>query len=206
MIISDAITLLKNSELRQVSIQDETVAIIGFINLAVLEIHKRFNLWEDEAVINMAEDVLVYKLDGLDANVDIDLSDRELLMIEAVYNNDGTQASLNDELDAASVWTPKYHTVEIIESTPTEVMNVIYRASPAFSTADTDVIPIPPQFIESLMFYVGFKGHGSIKSEGPSTSYGYYKQFERSVAVIKEEGLFAQDDLVSHKFDDNIYP
>ena len=205
MIVSEAIDLLKKNELKQLAIKDDKPGIIGLINLAVLEVHKRFVLWEAEATINMVADVLTYKLDGVDANVDIDLSDHDVLLIQEIYYEDGTVAPLNDENDGSSVATPRYHEIELVESVPTEVMYVIYRASPKFMTNEKQTINLPPQFWEAMFFYVGFKAHGSIKTEGPSTSYGYYKQFERSLAVIKEEGLFAQDSMKCHKFEDRGY-
>lgn len=200
MIVTDAINLLKNTELKQLAIKDDKPGVIGLLNLGVLEIHKRFVLWEAEATLNMVTDVLTYKLDGIDPNVTIDLSDHDLLMIEEVYYEDGSEIPLNDENDTTSVATPKYHTIELVESTPPDVMYVIYRASPIFMKNEKETINLPPQFLEALFFYVAFKAHGSIKTEGPSQSYAYYKQFERSLASIKENGLFAQDSMECHKF------
>ncbi len=205
MIVTDAIDLLRNSELKQVAIKDDKPGIIGFINLAVLEIYKRFNLWEAEAIITMATDVLLYKLDGIDTNVAIDLSDNQLLMIEVVYDELGIEMVLNDEKDPYSISTPQYHQIEIQEAVDGQTMGVIYRAAPKFLTNEKAEIPIPPQFLEALFHYVGFKGHGGIKAEGAGSNT-YYKLFENSLKLIKEDGLFAQDDLNSHKFEDNIYP
>ena len=205
MIVSDAIDLLKTSELKQVSAKTDKPTIIGFINLAVLEIYKRFNLWESEAVVTMATDVLLYKLDGVDTNVAIDLSDHQLLMIEEVYDELGEKLALNDEQDPYSVSTPQYHQLEIQEAVDGQTMGIIYRAAPKFLTNEKQEIPIPPQFLEALFHYVGFKGHGGVKAEGAGSNT-YYKLFENSLKMVKEEGLYAQDDLNSHKFENNVYP
>lgn len=201
MIVSVAIELLRNSELKQLSLRNDKPTVLGFINLGILEIYKRFNLWEAEAVITMAEGVLLYKLDGLDANVAIDLSDKQLLMIEEVYEETGEKMVLNDELDPYSVSTPQYHQIEVVEEVDGQTMGVIYRAAPLFLTHEKQEIPIPPQFIEALFHYVGFKGHGSIKSDIRGENNTHYIRFEASCALVHSEGLIAQDDLASVKFE-----
>jgi len=202
MIVSDAITLLKQSELKQLGLKTDKAVIIGFINLAVLEIHKRFNLWEAEAIITQAEDVLLYKLDGVDANVSIDLSDHQLLMIESLFEEDSGEMSLNDEEDPYGASTPQYHQVELVQSVPDGLISVIYRAAPKFITNEKEEIPVPPQFLEALFHYVGYKGHGSVKSDTKGANNTHYLRFEASCNLIKTEGLTAQESLHSHKFVD----
>lgn len=202
MIVSEAIDLLKNSELKQVSVKDDKGAVLGFINLAILEIYKRFNLWEDEAIITMVDGVKLYKLDGVDANVDIDLSDKQLLMIEDIYEESGEKMVMNDELDEYSVSTPQYHHVEVVEEVPGQTMSVIFRCAPLFLTNEKQAIPVPPQFLEALFHYVGFKAHGSIKSDIKGENNVHYVRFVASCDLIKSEGLIAQDDLESTKFED----
>jgi len=201
MIVSDAIALLKHAELKQLSVKDDVTAVLGFINLAVLEIYKRFNLWEDEAIITMTTGVLLYKLDGIDPNVEIDLSDKQLLMIEEVYEETGELMTLNDELDEYSVSTPQYHQIEVVEEVDGQTMGVIFRAAPKFLTNEAAEIPIPPQFYEALFTYVGFKAHGSIKSDIKGENNTHYIRFEAACALVKANGLIAQDDLASVKFE-----
>lgn len=206
MLVSEAITILQNSELKQLAIKSDESAVMQFINLAILEIYKRFNLWEDEAVITMATDTLLYKLDGIDPNVSIDLSDKQLLMIEGAFEETGVPYVLNDELDPYAISTPQYHQIEIVETVPGQLIGVIFRCAPIFLTLTTQVLPIPPQFFEALFCYCGYKGHGSIKSELKGENNTHYLRFEAACDLVNSEGLFAQDDLASHKFEENVYP
>lgn len=214
MIVSDAIALLRNSELKQLSVKDSIADVLGFINLAILEIHKRFNLWEAEATITIVDGVLLYKLDGVDANVTIDLSDHELLRIESVWltateeYEDDKELILNNDKDDDSVFTPRFHQIKI--NTPVEdktpyvvgdTMTATYRAAPLFLTNEKQEIPIPPQLLEALFNYVGFKGHGSIKSDIKGENNTHYIRFEAACERIKTEGLIAQGDLTSTKFE-----
>ena len=206
MIISQAIDLMAEAELKQLSVKTDKVAVRGFINSGILELYKRFNLWEAEAVITMVDGKLIYTLDGTDVDVAMDLSDHEFLMVEGAFEETGEQMTLNDEKDAYGAATPKYNTLEIVEVVVGGLISVIYRAAPVFLTHEKAVIPLPPQFNEALFNYVGYRGHGSVKGDIKSENNTHYMRFEASCERIKKEGLYNQDDLVSYKFDNNIYP
>lgn len=210
MNISEAIDLLRESELKQLKVKDDKKAVLGFINMGILEIYKRFVLWQAEAVITMADGVYEYKLDGTDVNVTIDLSDHTFLQLDEVYDDDGESMSINDESDPMGVATPRWNVVEIppIGITVGVELSLIYRASPIFLIHEKQDIPLPPQFLEALFHYVGYRGHGSVKSNerNDAANNTHYKRFERSCERIKLEGLYTEDSMNSSKFDDNVYP
>lgn len=205
MLVSEAITLLRSGELKQVSVKDDDAAVIGYLNMAVLEIHKRFPLWQEEALITMIDGVTQYKLDGIDTNVGIDLSDHEVLMIDEVYAPSGKEIVLNNERDPLSIFTPRPHVLEVKVPFTDGDTSVIYRASPKFMTATSDVIQLPPQFTEALFNYVGYRGHGSVKGDIKSENNTHYMRFEKSCDQVLADGLVAPDDLESTKFDDRGY-
>ncbi len=150
MIVTEAIALLKNSELKQAKIKEDTTAVLGYINLGILELYKRFLLWEAEAVLTIVDGTLLYKLDGVDANVSIDLSDHNLLQIERVYLVptaanyllEDEELVINNEADIYSIDTPQFHHLKIhtpvtgqILNTPYingDTLDITYRASPIF--------------------------------------------------------------------------
>lgn len=200
MIITDAIALLKTSELKQLGIKDDNASIINYINLGILELYKRFPLWEAEAVITQVADVSLYKLDGIDANVTIDLTDHELMVIDTVYDSEDLPYVINNEKDPLSIHTPKFNQIKVATIVPGDVMTVIYRAAPKFLTLVSDTIPLPPQFLEALFIYVGYKGHGSVKVGVKDENNTHYMRFEASCERITNEGLVHTPDLESRKF------
>ncbi len=202
MNISEAIDLLQEAELKQLKIKDDKKVILGFINLGILEIYKRFNLWEKEAIITTVTGKHLYKLDGTDTDVAIDLSDHQFMMIEQMFDEDGTELVLNDELDPLSVTTPRYNEVEFVDVTDGAEIGAIYRAAPVFLLHEKQQIPLPPQFFEALFHYVGYRGHGSVKGDLKSENNSHYQRFEKSCASVEYHGLFIQDDLQSTKFED----
>ena len=99
MLASEAITQLKQTELKQLKVKEDDTAILGYLNEAILELHKRFNLWQDEAIITHVDSIYTYTIDGIDPNVSVDLSDKLLCVISEAYDYDGAELSLNDEDD-----------------------------------------------------------------------------------------------------------
>lgn len=206
MNISTAIDLLKESELKQLKVKDDKKAIIGFLNMGILEIHKRFVLWQAEALLTMVADTYEYTLDGTDPNVAMSLADHDFLQVDEVYDDDGESLSINDESDPMGVATPRWNVIEIppIGLTVNAELSLIYRASPKFLVHEKQEIPLPPQFFEALFHYVGYRGHGSVKSNerNDGANNTHYKRFENSCARVKLEGLYTEDSLNSSKFED----
>jgi hypothetical protein len=205
MIVSEAIDLLQESELKQLKVKDNKVAILGYINMGILELYKRFVLWQAEAVLTMTTDKYLYSLDGTDPDVAMDLSDHYFLQVDEVWDEDGDGLSINDESDPLGVATPKFNQIEIppIGWTLDAQLSMVYRAAPKFLAHEKEEVPLPPQFFEALFHYVGFRGHAGVKDVDPNrnNSNPHYKRFERSCDRIKMEGLYTEDSLNSSKFE-----
>ena len=197
----EAIELLQNSELKQVSVKDDTNAMLGFINLAILEIYKRFDLWNAEAVITQVDGTDTYTLVESDTNVTIDLSDNKFLHILSIKDANGDEYSVESKTDEFKITMPKYDQIKVHTVVPGSSMYIVYKAAPLFITADTEEIQLPYQFIEPMMLYAGYKGQASIKSGVKEENNTQYMRFEASCNRIELEGLFNQDDLQSTKFE-----
>jgi hypothetical protein len=206
MNVSEAIDLLKESELKQLKTKDDKPAIRGMINMGILEIHKRFVLWQSEAILTMVDAVTEYKMDGTDANVTMNLTDHDFLHLDEAFDDDGESLSINDESDPMGIATPKWNLVEVppIGITPGAEISLIYRASPKFLTHEKQQIPLPPQLMEALFHYVGYRGHAGVKGGGErnqNENSTHYKRFEMSCQRVKTEGLYTEDSLNSRKFE-----
>lgn len=201
MLVSEAITLLVAGELKQLGIKTEEATVLGFINLGILEIYKRFLLWEAKATVTQVADVDIYNLvDGAD-NVIIDLSDHELLVIERIYDSEDLRYIVNNEKSEYTIYTPRFNQILVNDIEVDEVLEVFYRAAPIFLTATTQTIPLPQQFLEALFLYVGYKGQMSVKAGIKDENNTHFMRFEASCNRIKMEGLEVQPDLESTKFE-----
>jgi len=206
MTAQDVINLAKYSELKQLAVKDDDLAVLSYLNLGVLELYKRFPLEEAEAIITLRDGKTLYSLDGIDPDVSMDIN-KELLVIAGVYTTikEGNkikviEMTINDEDDMSGVDTPSFNTVEIPAVKTGAVISVIYRVTPKFLTALTDTLPLPPQLLEALLNYIGYRGHGAVNGSANAEDQSYAIRFENSCKRVLLEGLITTEDLVSKKF------
>jgi len=181
--VKDVIEYAKHSELNQLAVKDDLDALLAYINLGVLELYKRFNLKNKEVLVELKENITTYTLP------------EDCIKIEAIYNNLGMQLPINEENDIYAVMTPTYNTIQVPFPIAGVVLSIIYVAAPTKVIEDTDLIPLPEQFLEPLLQYIGYKAHASINAttEQGSENNAYYIRFEASCKRIKDLGLLNND-------------
>ncbi len=208
MNVNDATTILQNTELKQVKSKTVDKVILSFINMGILELYKRFDLWREQALITLTLGTTTYTLDGTDANVSMDLSDHTLLVVTQILDEDRTPQLLNDDRNESSLFTPVYNKVvtpEPDEDTDGTTLKVVYRAAPFFLVHQKQEIPLPPQFFEALFYYVGYRAHNSVKGDIKSENNVHYMRFDSSCQNIIFNGLTIVDEMQSIKFESRGY-
>jgi hypothetical protein len=209
MLASEAIANLRQTELKQLSATSVVDAtILGYLNEALLELYKRFNIWQDSCIVTHADGVQTYTLDGVDPNTDIDLSDKQLLVITEAWDYDGEELSLNDEDDPYGAVTPKYN---IIEFPPDGVVadqdfSIVFRAAPLSMTTVGDPIDLTPVLFSAMYFYVGFRAHVSQKGAENLENDTHYKRYLGECNRVEKMGLIVAESVVPHKFAGLNYP
>jgi hypothetical protein len=200
MLVSDVINLAKISELRQLAVKDDTAAVLAFINLGMLELYKRFSLKQEEAIVTMRDGKSEYHLNGTDPDVEM-VTFQNFLLVSECWDESGTELTLNDENDPLAIMTPSYNSVQVPNVANGEKLSIIYRTSVDFATALSDDLLLPPQLLEALLYYVGFKGHSAITVDLKGESNSHYIRFEQSCNRVVEKGLVMPDDLESYMFE-----
>ena len=199
MNVQDVIDLAVGSELRALSLKKDTDAIVGFINLGLVELYKRFRLETKSIVLTLGDDTSPNYV-----------SDTEYVMPEdymaalAVYGEVAVgstksikELSINNIEEVDSVFTIGYNKIQIPLFLDGERVEIMYSASPVFLAAAelTATVPIPPQLLESLLHYIGFRGHGSIEANINTENNTHLMRFEASVARVKALGSYGHEDL-----------
>lgn len=200
MLVSDVISLAKSSELNQLAVKEDNAAILGFINLGMLELYKRFPLKQEEAIVTMRDGKSDYYLNGTDPDVEMNTFENFLLVSEC-WDESGKLLTLNDENDPLAIMTPSYNSIEVPNVANGEKLSVIYRTSVDFATALNDDLLLPPQLLEALLYYIGFKGHSAITVDMKGESNSHYIRFEQSCNRVIQQGLIMPDDLESYMFE-----
>ena len=193
MTAQEVIDLAKNGELKQLAIKNDVNAVIGFINLGLIELYKRFPIETKEYIIEIIDGVKEYSLPS------------DFMWIMDAYGEVPVAANLttvnrlpiNDEEDPLTVNTVGWNKLQIPTATSGQYVSIIYVVSPVKITELTlnDPLPIPEQFIEALLNYIGYRGHGSIDGKIDTESNTHYQRFEMSVARIVKEGMFTEEGM-----------
>jgi len=202
MTISDVIEYAKYGELAQLGVVKQLKStvpadvveaekqIISYMNMGLIELYKRFNLLTKQTVVVLDMYETMYVIDEPDLN--------EIL---AAYDEKGREYFINSENDAMSILTPNYNTIQVPNPIQDEAIFVIYSAAPVKLEWEegplTATVPIPPNMLEALLHYVGYRGHGAMSGEINSENNTHYMRFEASCTKLKEIGVFADDALVA---------
>ena len=193
MTAQEVIDLAKNGELKTIAIKDDLPAVIGFINLGLIELYKRFPIETKEYIITLMNNITEYSLPS------------DFMWVMDAYGEVTTASGLttvnrlpiNDEEDPLSINTVGWNKIQIPTATSGQYVSLIYVVSPVKVTTLTlnDPLPIPEQFIEALLNYIGYRGHGSVDGKINTESNTHYQRFEMSVARIIKNGMFTAESL-----------
>lgn len=206
MTANEVIALAKAGELRQLStaIKDDTTVLLGFLNLGIIEIYKRFVLKTQEALVTLVDGKTVYTLDGTDPDVDMGGGTFFYLIAaygdstDSDYSMDDLVLPINVEDDIYSINTITYNQIQIPLATPGAFISLIYADKPTKVTTATldNELEMPDQFVDALLAYMGYRGYRSMGDKGASEDNIYFSEFEKACLKIKELGVgIAPDDV-----------
>ena len=193
--------------------------IIPHVNLALTALYKRFHLKEGRIKLMLIPGRELYPLVGKHAfatrnstEVDRFILDsiaspfpEDLLKIERVITQDGSEIGLNDESDEHGAFTPTYDVLRLPVHPEGEVITVVYRAKHVpikmtigYFDATRVQIALPDTFMEPLLYYIASRVNNPI---GMSNEFhagnSYAAKYEKSCQEIEMRGL--QIDTVSQE-------
>lgn len=192
MTVQNVIDLARNGELKNIAVRDDVSAVLGFINLGMIELYKRFPIKTEEHIIELQDGVDVYTMPD------------DFMWIVAAYDevDEDSEAyvkvmPINEEDNPLSLNTIAWNKVQLPVSILNAYISVIYVAAPpVFTEADlAEELPLPPQMVEALLHYIGYRGHGSVDGNIQAENSTHYQRFEASCQRIRQEGMITPDDL-----------
>lgn len=196
MLVKEFIQLAREGELKNISAgsPENLSEVVGYLNLGLIELYKRFPLNVKEHVIEDTTEVL----HTLPSDV--------LQVVEAyglVEGSSGedivTEIAINEGFEDGSIFLPSYNTVQIPYMVEGTVISLLYHAAPQYVTYTDDggdityapeTLRIPLQLVEALLNYVGYRAHGSMNSDINAETTTHYKRFEVSCSRVEQLGLY----------------
>jgi len=192
--------------------------IVGFINLGLKEIYKRFFLRSNEIYIQQHEEIATYKLHSdfavsntasvEDPKYIIDTVANpfqdDILKIEMIYDAGGNKLPLNDTSEELSVYTPTFRSVQIANPNDVDTFSVQYRACHAkipvtlATDPNTVEVELPNSLQEALLYYVASRAYRPTDREA---SADYWQLFKKSCTDVERLGLEVQGEPGDWRFD-----
>jgi hypothetical protein len=184
MTVSEVLTFARNGEFRGISQSKYNDAtLISYINMAMIEIYKRFVLKTSETIIDLNDDDTIYSLPD------------DCMTILAIYDEDGAIYKLNDEDDKLSILTVSWNQIQVPNPATGASISIIYNSNPSVVSSGTDVVQIPPILLEALLNYMAYKAYQQPEGEVNGKSDSYFLKFESSCTRVRDLGLVTQDDV-----------
>jgi hypothetical protein len=189
MNINDVVTLAKYSELSGVAVKNDLAAIVAFINLGLIEIHKRFPIKVKEHMVHLANNVTLYEMPD-------DLMYALSAFDEVDENAEGEPNTIpiNDEDDEKSIFFNDWNSVQVPSPISGAHISIIYVAKPETITlADAEEgtveVDLPDVLIDALLSYIGYRAHMGITGNVQGENNAHWARFERSCNKARELGV-----------------
>jgi hypothetical protein len=204
--------------------------VIPHINLALIEIYKRFDLKLSEVVVQQYDHIQLYYLRSKYAQTNTASTEPikyimdsiyqpfqdDLLRIEKVIDEEGKELYLNQEdsnfLDSNKYWsvkTPVFDGVQIPQPEKENQFIVTYRASHPLIPIkgvdpDTTEVNIPNALLEGVLLYIGGRVNLNRGTElSLAEGQTFMTKFELSMATVQRLNLVNTVDTLNQKLDKN---
>lgn len=193
MTVRQVIDLAKASELTGLPAASKDETVLGFINLGVLELYKRFTLSVEEWIIALEDGQSYYT------------APEDFMWIIAAYGEVGMDSvqevnvlPVNEEDNPLSINTVGWNKVQVPLSVTGAYVSIIYAATPeVYSITDMNKpVNIPPQMIEALLAYIGWRANSTIDTGIQTEDTVWYNRFESSCSRLEVKGFINANDVV----------
>lgn len=221
--LKELFTLLATGEFSNIALsrnstgginEAEYPKIIGHINLALVEIYKRFKLMENELTLHISPEQALYYLrtDRLVVTTPntteyIELTsgqtDLNIVEVTGIFDADGNELIINNRYTTPSIQQQAMDILKISKLTEAMSVNVVYQAFPGKIVLDdafdveTYTLPISDVILEAILYYVAsriYKPSGANNSTANADkSISYQQQYELSCQKIDLFGLGIQN-------------
>jgi len=164
-----------------------------FINLANIELHKKFNIRQKDLELDFA-------LNGEEFN----LPDEFMHAISCIFT-DGDEIAINndkivlvdgvDTLVSVLFKDPAKVTIKGTDADGRKDMLLTYAAAPKLAKSISTNLQLPQLYTEALINYVAYKAHATITGDMKAENNTYYLRYNESCKQINLLGLRNPDNL-----------
>lgn len=217
MKVSEYIEFLINGDIQQLAIAnvgDLTVTatdsteinnrdkLRNFINLANIELHKRFGISKK-----------IMELDFALSGEEFKLPDDFMHVVSCTFK-DGEDVAINneqiklvngiDENVSVMFTDPKFVTIKGTDKNGRKDMVLTYAAAPALAKSINVRLNLPHLYTEALLNYAAYKAHSTISGDMKAENNTFYLRYVESCKQVKLLGLTNTIDILENtRLEDN---
>lgn len=226
ILLKDLFTLLATGEFSNIALdrdrngnldESEYEKVIGHLNLALVELYKRFKFQEEEVKLHVDPEVETYylrpeymvplsqisKTRYLERPTDSD-GNLNIIEVKDIYDVDDDKLSFNNRFAIPFIKQKTTDTFKITGLTAPAVYRVVYQAHPSPIILDNDfnleecAINIPRTIVEAILYYIATRIYRPIGANNSTAnadkSQSYQQQYELACQKIDLYGLDIQFD------------
>ena len=170
--------------------------IRSYVNLANIELHKKFNILQKDMELDFALAGEEFKLDDdFEHAISCIFTDGE----EIPINNDKTYIVEGVDSNVSVMFNdPAKALIKGTDKDGRKNMILTYAASPSLAKSITVNLHLPQLFTEALLNYAAYKAHAAIKGDIKEVNNTYYLRYNESCKQINLLGLRNPDNLDSN--------
>lgn len=216
------LSTLKIGGLEKGGIQPESFPqVISFINMAMIDIYRKFLIVDKNVTIEQFDNILEYSLTYEHAQSNLAPVDpaitryiadtgyntpftEDVLQIHSAYQKNFEELPLNDLNERTSIFTIADDMIQIPYPAQGEFIDLIYHANPEkipldTTACDTLKVRLPQQFLSALLAYVGYRAHISLPAGNTSKSTEHLGRYLGICNDIRLIGTFNKPNLSNLK-------
>jgi len=209
------------SETDNIIIPENYPKVVTYINMALLELYKRFPIHVAQVDVQQYESIGTYVMaydyaisnatstqptKYIQDSLTNPFKDSAFLKIENIFDENGCELILNNSVEAKSYFTPHYNQIQVPNPSDDVMFSVMYRASHASLAASSDIDPevvevsLPFSLLLPLCSFVGARAFaGTSTLNGVDDSQRMMQQYELACARITEYDLLNYDITPNYK-------
>jgi len=197
MIIRDVLAHAAFGVLNQLAIKDNSEAVISFINLGLIDLHKRFLLKVEEYVIDVEERKSMYSMPD---DYMYMLNATDLGLSTTTVSLSGTEdvsreLSINVDEDPISIFTPYFNKIQVPKLLVGHAISLVYCASPEVVYDAEDELELPVQLLECLVLFIGYQAYASMDVKALAAENTFYRRYTDACEQIRLSGTINSNNM-----------
>jgi len=191
MRLKEVYNILKDTELKQIVLGEDENSVIGFLNLALIEVYGKFAILQEEQVLTMKENKTRYRLRD-DSQKVLQAYMRDLSKNPLNGDDAFIEIGINDINDDESIFTPQPYVIHVPNPAVGRVYSILQIITPPYITKENidsiDFI-IPPQYLSAILSYAAYRAYKSMNGDERTEISSHYRAYNEACKEVLRQGL-----------------